>query len=82
MSKRKGPSLTKPERAIADAHFDAYMLRGELIDVAIEKAMFETREHVLKTFEVYIGGDPTCVFVDVQAKSDFLALVRKLRGQR
>lgn len=81
MTKRKSPPLTKAERAIAEVHYQAY-LHGESCEIALEKAMFETREHVLKAFEVHVGGDPTLVFADTQAKAEFLALVQKLRRQR
>lgn len=82
MTTRNRPRLTKPERAIVSAHFDAYLHGSESCEVALEKAMFETREHILRLFEVHIGGDPTRVFVDTTAKQEFQALVRKLRGQR
>lgn len=82
MANRKSPRLTKDERAIAAVHFQAYLYGSESCELAIEQAMFETREHVLKTFERHIGGDPTAVFADTSAKTHFLVLVNKLRGQR
>lgn len=78
----RSPRLTKAERTIVSAHFQAYLYGSESCEVALEKAMFETREHILKAFEIHVGGDPTRVFVDSVAKSEFLVLVNKLRGQR
>lgn len=82
MPNRKSPRLTKDERAIAAVHFQAYLHGSESCELAIEKAMFETREHVLKAFEIHIGGDPTLVFADAQAKGEFRVIMSRLRGQR
>jgi hypothetical protein len=82
MGKRNSARLTKTESAIVDVHFQRYLHGSESCEVALEQAIFEIREHALKTFEVHIGGDPTRVFVDGVAKSEFLVLVHKLRGQR
>jgi hypothetical protein len=79
--KRKRTRLTRDERRIADMHCAAYLVGRESCGDALQEAIFETRENVLKTFEIHIGGDPTRVFVDVEAKSEFLALFHKLRGQ-
>ena len=81
MAKRKTP-LTETEREIVDEHHGAYLHGHESADLAIEKAVLETREHVLKTFERHIGGDPTAVFADVEAKGRFRILINTLRGQR
>jgi methylphosphotriester-DNA--protein-cysteine methyltransferase len=81
MTKRKAP-LTKVEREIAAMYRAAYLAGQESCEAAFEKAVFETREHVLKAFERHVGGDPTRVFVDREAKSHFLVLVNQLRGQR
>jgi hypothetical protein len=82
MGKRKASRLTKTESAIVAKHFNAYLEGRESCEVALEQAIVEVREHVLKTFEVHIGGDPTRVFVDGVAKAEFLVLIHKLRGQR
>jgi len=81
MTKRKTP-LTKVEREIAAMHRADYLAGQESCEAAFEQAVYETREHVLKTFERHVGGDPTRVFVDKEAKSEFLVLVHQLRGQR
>jgi hypothetical protein len=80
--KRKSTPLTKDERGIAAMHRADYLAGQESCEAAFEQAVYATREHVLKTFERHIGGDPTRVFVDKEAKSQFLVLVHQLRGQR
>jgi methylphosphotriester-DNA--protein-cysteine methyltransferase len=81
VTKRK-TRLTKVEREIAAMYRAAYLAGQESCEAAFEQAVYETREHVLKTFERHIGGDPTRVFADKEAKSQFLVLVNHLRGQR
>lgn len=78
----KNPRLTKAETTIVRAHFQAYLYGSESCEVAMKRSVHEVREHILKAFEVHVGGDPTRVFVDSVAKTEFLALVDKLRGQR
>lgn len=83
MVERYAVKLTKDERRIIARRIGECLEHGVDLPSRAQDAMREavraTREHILKAFERHIGGDPTRVFVDAEAKKEFRALIEKLR---